>query len=575
MRRTVITFALFIGAALAPDASAGPLDPYASIGCWSDLDGCGDARKSAILASPLQLAASPDGKTLYSRIGGGGIAWSVRDTATGTITPTACMTDASSIFSGCTSTGTVVGESTDIVVSPDGGNVYQATDARLVVFNRDAATGALAYRECFGATGDGACTNVAGINQAFGVAVSPDGANVYVASRGGAGYLQVFDRGSGGHLTDAGCFHGGSSDCGAGKGAAGVAGARRVAVTPDGTGVYVVANASGDGSIAWFSRATGLGHALTYGGCLGPAPCPDDATSFSEPLGLAIPPDGHSVYVATAATLEAQLHHFERGIGNILTGQECWTDPSRTSFCGAGRTIPGIGGAQSVTATNTQVFVAGHDQSAVAALTRDAATGALTAQGCVKAVSGNHECGDANELAGLGDIRSVELSPDAATLYAGAVAGISAFQAPGTGGPGGGTGGPGGGTGGPGGGGSTPVAPVIGGAKLSSRVLRTGRTLRLTVTLDRAASIRAVVGKLVAGRRSKGRCVKPAKKLRRARRCTRVVRKRTLTAQGRAGANTLTVKAKGLARGRYRIAVTATADGLTSAPRTLTFTRRR
>ena len=53
------------------------------------------------------------------------------------------------------------------------------------------------------------------------------------------------------------------------------------------------------------------------------------------------------------------------------------------------------------------------------------------------------------------------------------------------------------------------------------------------------------------------------------------MRKRTLTAQGKAGANTLTVKAKGLALGRYRIAVTATADGLTSPARTVTFTRKR
>jgi hypothetical protein len=48
-----------------------------------------------------------------------------------------------------------------------------------------------------------------------------------------------------------------------------------------------------------------------------------------------------------------------------------------------------------------------------------------------------------------------------------------------------------------------------------------------------------------------------------------------VTAQGKAGANTLTIKAKGLALGRYRIAITATADGLTTAARTLTFTRKR
>jgi hypothetical protein len=71
------------------------------------------------------------------------------------------------------------------------------------------------------------------------------------------------------------------------------------------------------------------------------------------------------------------------------------------------------------------------------------------------------------------------------------------------------------------------------GASLSSKVLHNGRALKLTVKLDRAATIRALVSKLVAGRRSKGRCVAPTKKLRRAKKCTRAIRKRTLTAQGK------------------------------------------
>ena len=570
MRRTVLTFVLFIGAAFAPDAGAGPLDPFVSVGCWSDQNQCGDGHNNAMLKSPLRLAVSPDGKTVYSSIGGGGIAWSTRDAATGAITPAGCIAT-----SGCTVTSAVAGEATEIVVSPDGGNVYQATDGRLEVFDRDATSGALTYHECFNTSGDAQCTSVAGISTAYGVAISPDGANVYVASRdiaGGSGYLQAFTRGSGGHLSDAGCFKA-SGTCGANAAAPGIGTARRVAVTPDGTGVYVVGAPSLDGTIAWFNRS---GSGLTYGGCMGPAPCATDVTSYSEPLGIAISPDGHSVYVATAATLEAQLHHFERASDNSLSGHECWTDPTRTSGCGDGRQVHEIGAAQSVAATNTQVFVAGHEQSAVTAFTRDAATGGLTPVGCVRSVNDFvHGCGQANEVVGLDDIRSVELSADNTTLYAGAVYGINAFQAPATQQqpPGGGA--PGGGGPGGGGPGTTPQAPAIGAATLSTRTLRNGRTLRLTITLDRAATIRALVAKLVAGRKSKGRCVAPTKKLRHAKKCTRAVRKRTLTAQGKAGANTLTVKAKGLALGRYRIAVTATADGLTSPARTLTFTRKR
>src|SRR5262245_15296049 len=121
MRRTALTFALFIGAAFAPDASAGPLDPYVSIGCWSDQNNCGTGRDSAMLKSPLRLAVSPDGKTVYSSIGGGGIAWSSRDATTGAITPAGCIADSSAIFTSCATSGSVVGEATDIEVSPDGG----------------------------------------------------------------------------------------------------------------------------------------------------------------------------------------------------------------------------------------------------------------------------------------------------------------------------------------------------------------------------------------------------------------------------------------------------------------------
>jgi DNA-binding beta-propeller fold protein YncE len=194
------------------------------------------------------------------------------------------------------------------------------------------------------------------------------------------------------------------------------------------------------------NRSTDAGHALSYGSCLGPSPCATDVTSYSEPLGIAVSPDGHSVYVATAATLEAQLHHFERAGDNSLTSHECWTDPTRTSGCGDGRQVHEIGSAQSVTATNTQVFVAGHKQSAVTAFTRDSSTGGLTPVGCVRSVNDFlHGCGQANEVVGLDDIRSVELSPDNTTLYVGVVYGINAFQGPLTSPPGGGPGG--GGTG--------------------------------------------------------------------------------------------------------------------------------
>src|SRR5262245_22998766 len=100
MRRTVVTLTLFLGAAFAPDASADALDPYVSIGCWSNQNNCGDGRNNPMLQSPQRLAVSPDGKTVYSKMALGGIAWSTRDTATGTLTAAECIQD-DSLDLGC------------------------------------------------------------------------------------------------------------------------------------------------------------------------------------------------------------------------------------------------------------------------------------------------------------------------------------------------------------------------------------------------------------------------------------------------------------------------------------------
>jgi DNA-binding beta-propeller fold protein YncE len=66
------------------------------------------------------------------------------------------------------------------------------------VFDRDPATGELTQKAatlgCISETGTGgACQKGRGLKEAEGVAVSPDGKNVYVASSG-SGAVAIFDR---------------------------------------------------------------------------------------------------------------------------------------------------------------------------------------------------------------------------------------------------------------------------------------------------------------------------------------------------------------------------------------------
>lgn len=127
-------------------------------------------------------------------------------------------------------------------------------------------------------------------------------------------------------------------------------------------------------------------------------------------------------------------------------------------------------------------------------------------------------------------------------------------------------------------------APVLSGLQQTSArwTLRKRRGSKVPVgtsfrfRLDRAAQVRLSFAQLVSGRRSGKRCVKASKANRKKRTCERVEQRGTLNAFGKAGANGIEFRGKvggrALKPGRYRVKVTATADGRTSKAATKTFT---
>lgn len=95
-------------------------------------------------------------------------------------------------------------------------------------------------------------------------------------------------------------------------------------------------------------------------------------------------------------------------------------------------------------------------------------------------------------------------------------------------------------------------------------------------TLSEAASVKIVIAQRRAGRRKGRRCVAPTKKLRRAKKCTRITRKGTLRRASRQGANTVAfsgqIGGKALRPGRYQATLTATdAAGNASIPKRVLF----
>src|ERR1044072_8968564 len=141
------------------------------------------------------------------------------------------------------------------VISPDGKSVYAVSyaDAAIVRFDRDPSTGALTAQGCFEDTGAaGSCTETDGLNGAVSVAVSPDGKSVYVTSLLDRSLVR-FDRNTGtGALTPAGCINDSGGGAGCAQSANGLDQTQGVAVSPDGKSVYNAA--LGDDAIARFDR---------------------------------------------------------------------------------------------------------------------------------------------------------------------------------------------------------------------------------------------------------------------------------------------------------------------------------
>ena len=133
---------------------------------------------------------------------------------------------------------------------------------------------------------------------------------------------------------------------------------------------------------------------------------------------------------------------------------------------------------------------------------------------------------------------------------------------------------------------ATPVAaPAVSGLRIGrrwrlgtklpkfSRKVPTGTTIRFV--LSEPARVKLRFSRRLPGRRKGHRCVAP--KRAKGKRCTRSVSAGTISFSGHAGANRIRFQGRlsrhrKLKPGRYKLTLTATANGKTSKPRTATFT---
>ena len=303
---------------------------------------------------------------------------------------------------GCTDTfGTW--QNVGVAVSPDGANVYVASQASgsVGVYRRDTATGTLAQLPgtsgCVSEDGTdnhgGTCADGRALEFANAVAVSPDGKNVYVGAKGTHGVAVLARDASTGALTQlagaAGCVTEDGTDpndnppsntCVNGEGLS--VGIDGFAIPADGGQVYAIGGANNGGTIAVLDRNQSTG-SLTQTiagteGCLSidgsGGQCAAVAVLNGPRKGAFSPGDNH-LYVALSFT-----DGVARMTRNAATGNLSFASSTAT---------PTMNGANDVAVSpdGKHVYVSAFESDTVVLLNRDAG-GALILQGCISHTGG-------------------------------------------------------------------------------------------------------------------------------------------------------------------------------------------
>ncbi len=275
-------------------------------GCISGLPVPECATGLALLA-PDVVVVSPDGNNVYvGSFFGNSVAAFSRNPTTGALSQlagsAACIAEATA---GCT-TGIALKSVEGLAISGDGTSVYAATALSNAVVNlsRNPTTGALAQASdgigCVAAGELAGCTPGLQLTGANAVAVSPDDDDVYATSLFSNSVTSFSRSGSTGALTQkmgtAGCLiYLRSAGCSFGRALIAPEG---LAVSPDGTSVYAAAFESGAIAVLDRGKSGAVAQKPGAAGCLASHSLPGCtvARALKGVSSIALSPDGRFVY---------------------------------------------------------------------------------------------------------------------------------------------------------------------------------------------------------------------------------------------------------------------------------------
>ena len=233
-----------------------PLNAYKrspKTGALSPVDCCGPVRG---VACPSEVATSPDGRNVYVTsvtCTGHGLSILVRDPSSGRLTQpvgkAGCVQRIAA--DGCARAPTLSFSPSGIAVTRDGAEVYVEANGGLFLFARNRARGTLTFRACYVAVAKSPCAAFSQLwldaPSFFDFTIAPDGRNVYVAAT--PGRIVVLARSPSGQLSQLPPPRG----CVTATGAAG-----RCIAAPALRGNYFELTFSADGRTVYAGRGDGF-----------------------------------------------------------------------------------------------------------------------------------------------------------------------------------------------------------------------------------------------------------------------------------------------------------------------------